>query len=358
MHESWMDGRCRRALRGWLAVPVVLLLGGCAPRLSVPAARAMLDPLFAPPTPAERSAVEAEWAARRIEPVEVRVEWERRESDGLRTLVLSHLVEGDRHFGLVRIPPHRPDSRLPVLMVLHGGNRGASRYHFFRDGRLAREWVQVVPSFRSEWLFVSPFRIYRSDGLSNPWDGDVEDSMALVGAVLSLFPQTDSTRVAAFGHSRGGAVALLMGIRDRRIGAVVSAAAPTDLFLPDIQRLAERGLRISLPRLPGANFLADSVLFALRDGRIPVERARLELLRRSPAWFAHRLPPTQLHHGALDDKVPFAHGERMGRARERGARMQFHGYASGRHRTRTLHGAMPRAEAFLSQLADSTFAAP
>lgn len=169
----------------FLAVP----LSACAPRLSAPATQTLLDRLFAPPTDAERSAVVDEWRYAELPPAEqVRIEWEKQEGDGRRTLVLSHVTEGARHFGAVRIPSHAPGRLLPVLVVAHGGNRGASGYHFFREGPLATEWIQVVPSYRSEPLFLTPFRIYRSGGLSNPWDGDVEDSMALLGAVLEVLP--------------------------------------------------------------------------------------------------------------------------------------------------------------------------
>jgi dipeptidyl aminopeptidase/acylaminoacyl peptidase len=334
---------------------ILFALGGCAPRLSVPGTHSLLEGLFAPPTAAERETIKEEWRSSAPPPVEqVRVEWEKQEPDGRRTLVISHLVGGARHYGAVRSPAHGPEELLPLLVVAHGGDRGASGYHFFRAGPLATDWIQVVPSFRSEPLFLSPFRIYRSGGLANPWDGDVEDSMALVGAVLQTLPQADSTRIAVLGHSRGGGVALLMGIRDPRIKAVVSIAAPTDLFLPEVRRIAERGLRLPIRRLPGANYLADSVLFALRDGRTTVAEARLELLRRSPAWFAELLPPTQVHHGQQDGTVPFSHAarlEQLARHSRSGAKLQMYSYPSGRHRTRTLDGAIRRAEHFLAPVA-------
>jgi dipeptidyl aminopeptidase/acylaminoacyl peptidase len=332
---------------------VTLGLGACAPALSTPERHRLLERLFAPPTLAERAAVLAEWTADSARVEDIRIESERRERNGQRTLVLSHLVEGDRHYGAVRVPPGSEGRSLPVLLVMHGGDKGASGYHFFRAGPFATNWIQVLPSFRSEPLLLSPFRMYRSKGLSNPWDGDVEDSMALLGVVLQSVPEADSARVAVLGHSRGGGVALLMGIRDRRIKGVVSFAAPTDFFLPSIRRIAERGLRWPLPRLPGANYLADSVLFALRDGRTSLPEARLELLRRSPAWFAEHLPPTQVHHGRMDRKVPYAHGERLSRqvgVKGSGPTLEFHGYPEGRHRNRTLIGAMRRAEIFLTRL--------
>jgi dipeptidyl aminopeptidase/acylaminoacyl peptidase len=348
----------RRCLHLRLATAVLLLTGlaACAPRMAAPARQSLLDGLFAPPTEAERRAIMEEWKRLEPPPAEaVRVEWEKEEEDGRRTLVISHVVQGARHFGAVRIPAHTAGERLPVLVVAHGGDRGASGYHFLRDGPLATGWIQVVPSFRSERLFITPFRIYRSEGASRPWDGDVVDAMALLDAVLQTLPQADSARVAVFGHSRGGGVALLMAMRDPRVKAAVSVAAPTDFFLPEVRRIAERGLSWPIPPLPGANFLADSVLFALRDERITTENARFELLRRSPAWFPELLPPTQLHHGERDGVVAHVHGLRLEQLAERyhsAADVEFHSYPEGRHRTRTLRGAVERAEAFLARVSD------
>lgn len=344
-----------RALpRPLLLAGVLAALPACAPRLAPGTATALLDGLFAPPAAAERAVVEAEWAERDTGVHGYRVEWERRERNGRRTMVVSHTVGGARHYGLVRVPATQAGERLPVLLVAHGGDRGATRRQFFRTGPLAEEWVQVVPSFRSERLIAAPFRWYRSAGAPSPWDRDVDDAMALLGAVLAHVPEADGTRVAALGRSRGAGVALLMGARDPRVRAVVGFAGPTDFFLPQVRRLAERAVRSRIPRLPGAGYLADSVLFALRDGRIPVSRARSELLRRSPAWYAHRLPPVQLHHGTADDEVHPAHADRLDRAMRDLARTppewEYHRYPGGGHRPGSLHGSPARAEAFLRRV--------
>jgi dipeptidyl aminopeptidase/acylaminoacyl peptidase len=347
--------RTRRFAR---AAGALLLAGtaACAPRLAPGTADRLLDGLFAPPTAAELRAVEADWAARDTGVHGFRVERERREEDGRRTLVVSHTVGGVRHFGLVRVPAGAAGRKLPVLVVAHGGERGVTALEFFRAGPLAEGWVQVLPSYRSERLVAAPLRWYRSEGPPSPWDRDVDDVMALLGATLAHVPEADGGRVAVLGRSRGAGVALLVGIRDPRVKAVVAFSGPTDFFLPEVRRLAERAVRSRIPRVPGAGYLADSVLFALRDGRIGVVRARLELLRRSPARFAHRLPPTQLHHGSEDDEVPIAHAERLDAAvralgRDR-ASWEYHRYPGGGHRPRTLAGSRERAEAFLRRVAD------
>lgn len=340
-------------------LPAVLVtLAACAPRLAPVIATGLLDRLFAPPTSAEIATVEADWRTRDTGVYGLRVESDRTARDGRRTLVLSHTVDGARHFGAVRIPSAPAGAALPVLLIAHGGDRGATGYQFFRDGPIAQRWIQVIPSFRSEQLLLGLGRWYRSGGSLSPWDRDVDDAMALLGAVLASVPQADSGRVAVLGRSRGAGVALLMGIRDPRVDAVVDFFGPTDFFLPPVRGLAERAIRSRIPRLPGAPYLADSVLFAVRDRRISPERARLELLRRSPAWFAGRLPPTQIHHGAADHKVAIAHSKRLVWALEAlgdsAPRWEFVRYPEGRHNPRTLRGSERWAAAFL----DSVVASP
>jgi len=331
----------------------LLALSACARAMPPAASAPVLDALFAPPTPAEIAEVEAEWAARDTGVRDFRVESTRRDGATGRTMVVSHTVGGVRHFGAVRVPDGAGPGRLPVLVVLHGGDAGATGYHFNHSGPLAREWIQLLPSLRAEPLRLSPARRYRSAGSPSPWDRDVDDAMALLSAALAHVPEADSARVAAVGESRGGGVALLMGIRDPRVKAVVDYYGPTDFLLPEVRALALRAVSSRIPRLPGAGFLADSVLFALRDARTTVRRARLELIRRSPVYFAHRLPPTQAHYGARDRKVDVAHGDRLHAAA--GARdttaWRYHRYPEGRHRVSSLPGARARAAAFLRRVA-------
>lgn len=331
-----------------------LLLGsaaGCATRMPPVTAERLLDRLFVPPARHEIAAVEAEWARRDTRAHDTRVQWQHEDGDGTRTLVLSHTVNGARHYGAVRIPGGKPGRKLPVLVIAHGGQRGTTALQFFRTGPLASGWIQVLPSYRSERLFVTPLRWYRSEAPPSPWDRDVDDALALVNAVLQEVPESDGTRIAALGYSRGAGVALLMAIRDRRIRGVVDYSGPTDFLLPEVRRLANRALRSSIPRLPGAGYLADSVLFALRDGRISAERARMELLRRSPAYFAHRLPPTQIHHGTEDPEVSVAHSRRLNAAlRNLGRaapRWPAFFYPGAGHRPRSLPGNRARTEEFL-----------
>jgi pimeloyl-ACP methyl ester carboxylesterase len=361
----WGRGRCGgagRVVRAGFAAALILALSGCAAGLAPAEVRRLGDVLFAPPTRTEMCAVEVEWARRDTGARGVRVEWSEQGRGGGRTLVLSHTVDGLRHYGAVRVPAGAAGRRLPVLVIAHGGDKGTSGYNFFRAGPLSEGWVQVLPSFRSERLAMRATRRYRSQGRPSPWDRDVDDAMALLSAALRQVPEADSARVAVLGRSRGGGVALLMAIRDPRVKGVVDFFGPTDFYLPQVRHLADRALRSRIPKLPGAGYLADSVLFALRDRRTTVERARSELLRRSPVYFARRLPPTQIHHGTRDDEVPIAHGERLAEALARIGRepplWEIHRYPDGGHRPHTLVGAQQRAETWLERMVASGAAPP
>ena len=335
-----------------LAAALFPALSACAARLPAGEAQRLGDVLFAPPSAAEMCAVQAEWARRDTRSYDAREEW-RDEGRSGTTLVLSHTVDGLRHYGAVRIPAGAAGRQLPVLVIAHGGDKGTSGYNFIRSGPIAEGWIQVLPSYRSERLAVRALRRYRSEGRPSPWDRDVDDVMALLSAVLERVPEADSARVAAWGRSRGGGVALLMAARDPRVKGVVDFFGPTDFYLPEVRQLADRALRSRIPKLPGAGYLADSVLFALRDGRTTVERARSELLRRSPVYFAHRLPPTQIHHGTRDKEVPIVHSERLADAFARAGRAaplwELNRYPGGGHRPHTLRGARQRAEAWLQR---------
>ena len=65
---------------------------------------------------------------------------------------------------------------------------------------------------------------------SDVWDGATDDALALLNVALKITPEADARRIAVFGRSRGGTVALLAAIRDPRIRQVVDWAGPSDLF--------------------------------------------------------------------------------------------------------------------------------
>ncbi len=280
--------------------------------------------LFAEPSAAEIQAVRAEWATRNPEAVGVQIEDETT-VDGARVIVLSHEMtdanrggQAFRHYGVVRIPAGLNDA--PVLVVNHGGDTGfdlaitldlLSNYP-----ALDAQTVQVIPAYRSEEITTGVPGLesaYPGEGTASPWDYDVDDAIALTEAALQLFPaETDPERIGTIGFSRGGDVALLMAARDERVDVVTHYFGPTDFFDLSLRPLS-LGLLLGDPdalNYPGAPYILTDVLQPLQgpggayDAGADYARARLDVVRRSPAFFTGDLPDLQIHHHRLDSVVP------------------------------------------------------
>lgn len=347
-----------------LLLPCALVFAACGdgPAPTVPDADpgADLDALFAPATAGEIAAIRVEWAARDVAPVDTRVEGTEPSTLGgapATLRVLSHAIEGGRHYGAVVTPDGAAPGSLPVLVFAHGGDQGVSTLALAQLtlalGSVAADFVWVVPAFRSERLTTSEGS-WRSDGEASPWDRDVDDALALLGAAIDETPEADADRIGVLGLSRGGGVALLMGVRDPRIDRVVEFSGPTDFFGPYIRDIVEDAVDGRITDLPGWATLDARYLQPFLDGASTIADLRLELVRRSVVLFATDLPPVQVHHGTADDVVDVGQAHALIEALEglgRGAPADgFFLYAGGGHDPITLLGSVPRAVAFLGEL--------
>ena len=323
----------------WLAVLAALVVlvptfGGCDSDddpIDEPVLTGGVDfaRLFAAPTAAELQAVRADWAGRTPTARDVNVEFSADLlGDGSTVAVLSHtMTDTDgtdfTHYGAVRLPAgDAPDGGWPVLVLNHGGDRGldlAANLSYVASptespfGVVGSQSVVVFPTFRSETMFTpDPLPNYVSGGAPSPWDRDVDDAFALLDATLQTYPAAaDAERLATLGISRGGNVSLLMAERDDRIDAVVDYFGPTDFTAASIQGLADTLLTGSdlsqafVREVPGAAYLEATLLDPLAAGTLSYDAGRLEVVKRSSAFFAETLPNTQAHHHQCDIVVPF-----------------------------------------------------
>lgn len=287
--------------------------------------------LFAEPTPAEIEAIRQEWAER--DPGARDAELVASQgAEGATFHIVSHTMTDTRteqdftHYGLVRIPDDIATIDEDVLLVHHGGDGGLDVETAIVFSQLYPDLfsntIQVFPSYRSEEIRAQTIGLgnFQSGGSESPWDYDVDDAIALYDAVLEVFPSTDiGDKVASLSFSRGAGVALLQAVRDERVLGVTEYYGPTDFFDISMQELADSLLAGSQQALflPGAEYLLNEVLLPLQgeggeyDPNADYDGARLEVLRRSSAYFTTSLPAVQIHHHEDDPVVPFRQALRL-----------------------------------------------
>ncbi|MGD8496545.1 MAG: prolyl oligopeptidase family serine peptidase, partial [Gemmatimonadales bacterium] len=336
-----------------------------------------LEDLFRPPTPAEIDAVRNEWATRDLAPHAVEevahheFETPAMYADGapLRydVRIVSHEVEGDRHYGAILVPEGATPGCCGVVVSAHGVDPWYSGVDLEALdlpavlGRNEARTIVVVPSFRGEQLRIAGATYESVGDPRRPWDGATDDALALLNVAIDMTPEADSSRICTFGKSRGGTVALLAAERDPRIDCVVAWAGPADWFSHmgtfgfTLQEQVEWGLWEHW--MPGDGFgsagqfieqkLASSIA---GEGR-PLEDIRRQMIAGSPLYFVDDLPAAQLHYGREDRSVPARNAEALRRAlagRRQGPRFEVFVHEGSGH-DQPYPEAYDRSREFLGQ---------
>ncbi len=322
---------------------------------------AELDSWFAPPMDSELAAIRADWSRREVGADLPAVELEEDFSlaGSAATLrIVSHQVAGLRHIGAIIEPLGAAPASLPVLVYAHGGDDGIALESTIPIlalslGELRDDFLYVIPSFRGEPLAYND-RSWTSEGPASPWDYDVDDALALVNVALETAPTAIPGHYGVIGASRGAGVALLMGARDRRIQRIVAFFGPTDLLNSWARDIIRDLLLGEIVHKTGVDFLRTRFIDPWWEGALSLAQIRLELIRRSPAYFAADLPAVQLHHGDLDGVVSVTQAESLIRAMESLGRrppdFEAFIYEGGTHDIISLAGAIPRALSYLGVL--------
>jgi fermentation-respiration switch protein FrsA (DUF1100 family) len=212
-------------------------------------------------------------------------------------VVLCHGFKGFAEWGF--FPP------LAALLAERG--LAAVRFNFADGGmRLGEDRVTDLEAFRRQTI-----------------SGEVGDLLAVLAALPDLAPgRLDTSRLALFGHSRGGAVALLgasrleqsaHGLPDRlgadRLQALVTWSAVSHfdrLSQDELRRWRETGTWTAVNARTGQQLPVGLEL--LRD----VEEHRDELDPKAAA--ARRRTPWLIVHGEVDETVPVGEGEALAAA--------------------------------------------
>lgn len=274
-----------------------------------------LDSLFAPPTAQMVAEVQKDWLARSLQAPDARVvllDTLDLGAGGLLAVhVVRHGVAGAFHYGALL---HRVGAdSLPTLVYAHGGDNGVDLSEVQSVLQFAPDlagYALVVPSFRAEPLALDD-SVWLSQGQASPWDRDVDDLLQLVAALDSLQLPGKRDSLYGIGFSRGGGTIVLAAARDARFVRVVDFFGPAD-FLGDFVRDEFAAIQAGSPSdRPGVDALGDQVARPFLAGTLPLDEARMALLRRSPVYFASQLPPVQIHHGDADTVVPIAESQAL-----------------------------------------------
>ncbi len=326
------------------------------------------DELFALATSEEIDIVQSDWNQRQI-----KVEgFEQVDSslilycNKIATLrIVSHLVDGNRHYGAIIIPTSNDNTKMPLFFYSHGGDEGVNINDLTSmmgtDSQLqelGKKVITVIPSFRSEPLIYGDSIVYKSEGEESPWDSDVDDALSLLKLTQKITPEADSTRIAILGISRGACVGMLMSVREPDIDLVVDYFGPTDFLDKYVQEVTGDVLTGTEWNLPGLDYLTEKIIMPLKNGELSIPAARLELIRRSPVYFLENMAPVQVHHGNGDVVVYVSQAERLHeRAQELNldeTQFEIYIYDNSGHDSITILAGLYSVATFLERLFIST----
>ncbi|MFH1999112.1 MAG: hypothetical protein ABIK28_05485, partial [Planctomycetota bacterium] len=227
-----------------------------------------------------------------------------------------------RHYGIVRYPlDFTLGGSYPVLLFNHGALEGVQYEdiqffdsHITPGDFLEKNFFFVASSYRSEPAEVRQLGTYVSEGQPSILDYDVDDVMAMLDGVLTHIPEADPERVAAYGYSRGGALSLLLGCRDSRIELLADLYGPTNWMTAELRQSTQMLINQQTDVPPDKllqQLVMDHAVTPWYEGTMTLAEARLELIRRSPVFFADMLPDLEFHHGTDDNVVPVDHSDEL-----------------------------------------------
>ena len=303
------------------------------------------------PTPEEIDEVLSNVRRRDLTPKDVVVHDSILLSNSNTLYLLSHKIDERTHYGAVIIPANSIGKRLPIIVFATGGdgmhkefnisqdfNQPAVQFPSFLGEEFDHKFIVVIPSFRGQQLIIGERR-YQSDGdVTDAFDGATTDALTFLNVALKTFDQANESRIAIYGGSRGGTVALLASSRDKRIKKAIAVAAPTDMkalyqLYPDQFKLL---------------FFND-----LLAGKIAEREARRKFISISPIYFVKELPIVQLHHDKNDPFVPAEFAKKLTNSMtEYGKTIYSYFYAEGIHGFWTDKDYWNRVQDFIRPLSE------
>lgn len=261
-----------------------------------------LEELLKEPTEKELNAILIEWKEKDFTPNQIQIELAEVRTNGDSIKVVSHLVNGQKHYGLIRIPNGINTYSAPILLGLKGGGTGidvlkTSDLNQLSGGRcreLFDNYISIMPSFRGNILRGKDF-CFRSEGYSGDvWLGAAEDASAFLEVVKFMYYKTDNTKILATGVSRGATVALIIGGLTDKLDYIIANSTHTK-FLDQHVLINEK--------------VGGSYSRAFYTPKANPDEIRKRIISSSPYYFSKNLPSFEIHQGTEDKKTTVWHAK-------------------------------------------------
>ena len=216
-------------------------------------------------------------------------------------VIVAQYAEGRKHYGAIIFPYQYDDrQKYPLLLWANGLNQqdptsymeDGFRKHLYAD---LNNYFILIPAYRGQALSAYGKR-YCADGFfGDAFDGATDDALRLLDLAKTEFKGVDKRRIAVWGVSRGGTVALLMGARDTTINTIISQSGPVNFFAKAVYQRY--------------NFQYKYQFFSKKE---PIARIRAKILKSSPIYFIKNYPNRlMIAHGRNDQLVPIANANQL-----------------------------------------------
>jgi hypothetical protein len=253
-----------------------------------------MEELFRAPEEVEINEVVMEWRNKDFTPDNVKVEYSKRLQNGDSIKVISHDISDRKHYGIVRIPFGINTLNAPIILGLPGGGAdidvAKEEFLYQLSGNsckdVLKKYISIVPSFRGDIIRGGEY-CFRSEGYTGDvWAGAAEDAVSFLEVVKSMYGKSDSSKVLAFGISRGATVALIVkALTNNKVDYSISISTHTN-FLNKDAFLKER---------VGSDF--PRVFFTPQASP---QNIRKRLIASSPYYFIAKLSSLEIHQGTND----------------------------------------------------------
>jgi acetyl esterase/lipase len=189
----------------------------------------------------------------------------------------------------LHVPPVSGDMLPPLVVYIHGGGFVSGDRRYLADNMQQGSIFEAMNAAGIACATID----YRLAGEA-PFPAPIEDTAAAIDFLRAHDADygVDASRLGTWGESAGGLLAVVAGLTDPRVAAVVSWYTPSDLRPED---------------LAGDGDEWGQMVFGG-----PLSKATAEIEAASAVTLVGPSAPPILHvHGDADDEVPAVHSERL-----------------------------------------------